>query len=40
MDTEILELPFSDEPYDEEKAQSILRYTEEHFDSWLESLRQ
>lgn len=39
MDTEFFELPFTDEPYDEERARQQEIETDKHFDSWLESLR-
>lgn len=39
MNTESLELPFSNEPFDEERAKQQEIYIEENFDNWLESLR-
>lgn len=39
MDAEFLELPFTDEPFDEAKLQSV-EEIEQNFDKWLESLRQ
>lgn len=38
MDTEDFE-PFLDEPYESREAQRFEIETDEHFDSWLESLR-
>ena len=39
MSTESFELPFSNEPFDEERARQQEIFQEENFDNWLESLR-
>lgn len=39
MNLKLYDLPFTDAPFDEKKAEELVQETETYFDSWVESLR-